>query len=86
MKKAEKMNGLYKTGFILLWVCLALFAAAVIVLLLLEEMLLGVLLAVAGSVLCLIAIILTMCSKPKPQRKKTKMPEEESQKPLDTAR
>ena len=89
MKKTEKMNGLYKTGFILLWVCLALLAAAVIMMLLFERPTLGVLLAVAGSVLCLTAIILTMCSKPKPPKEKAEAPqakitEEELPKALDT--
>lgn len=85
MKKAEKMNFLYKAGFILLCVCVALFAASVAVMLLLDKKLLGVLLAVAGAALCLTAIILTMCSKPKPPREEIKPSDGESPKTLDTA-
>lgn len=63
--KAPKMNILYKIGFILMFVCLALFIASVVVILVVEERTAGVLMAVAGVFLCLIAIILTMFSKPK---------------------
>ena len=63
--KAPKMNILYKIGFILMFVCLALFIASVVVILVVEKRTAGVLMAVAGVFLCLIAIILTMFSKPK---------------------
>ena len=68
MKKAEKMNVLYLIGFILLFVCLALFAAAIVLMLVVENTVWGVIVSVAGVCLCLVAIILTMCSKPKPPR------------------
>ena len=48
-----------------MFVCLALFIASVVVILVVEERTAGVLMAVAGVFLCLIAIILTMFSKPK---------------------
>ncbi len=70
MNKAPKMNFLYKIGFILMLVCLALFAASVLVLVILKKIELGVIIAVAGAFLCLIAIILTMFSKPKQPRKR----------------
>lgn len=70
MNKAPKMNVLYKIAFILMLVCLALFAAAVVVLLLFENRNIGVLIAVAGVVLCMVAIILTMFSKPKQPKAK----------------
>ena len=63
--KAPKMNILYKIGFIIMFVCLALFIASIVVILVLEQNTAGVLMAVAGVFLCLIAIILTMFSKPK---------------------
>lgn len=63
--KAPKMNILYKIGFILMFVCLALFIASVVVILVVEKRTAGVIMAVAGVFLCLIAIILTMFSKPK---------------------
>lgn len=65
MKKADKMNVLYKIGFILMLVCIALFGAAVVMMLVLDNTVWGVAVAVAGVFLCLIAIILTMFSKPK---------------------
>ncbi len=67
--KAPKMNILYKIGFILMFVCLALFIASVVVILVVEKRTAGVLMAVAGVFLCLIAIILTMFSKPKKPKK-----------------
>ena len=70
MNKAPKMNFLYKISFILMLVCLALFAASVLVLVILKKIELGVIIAVAGAFLCLIAIILTMFSKPKQPRKR----------------
>lgn len=69
----------------MLCVCVALFAASVVVMLVLNQTLFGVLLAVAGSVLCLTAIILTMCSKPKPPRENIDPSNGESKKTLDTA-
>ena len=76
MNKAPKMNFLYKIGFILMLVCLALFAASVRVLVILKKIELGVIIAVAGAFLCLIAIILTMFSKPKQPRKRLRDVEE----------
>ena len=70
MKKPLKMNILYKIGFILMFVCLGLFAASVVVMLVFDRHVPGVLIAVAGAFLCLIAIILTMFSKPKQPRKR----------------
>ena len=64
MNRYPKMNILYKIGFILLFVCLAIFVAAVIIILL-KKFQIGVPLSAAGAVLCLVAIILTMFSKPK---------------------
>ena len=74
--KAPKMNILYKIGFILMFVCLALFIASVVVILVVEERTAGVLMAVAGVFLCLIAIILTMFSKPKKPKAKRIVAEE----------
>ncbi len=65
MKKAEKMNGLYKAGFIIMCVCLALLVISVVFMLVVEDLDFGAALAAAGVFLCLIAIILTMFSKPK---------------------
>ena len=70
MNKAPKMNVLYKIAFILMFVCIALFAAAMVSMLLLEQRTLGVLIAVAGVVLCMVAIVLSMFSKPKKPKQK----------------
>ena len=69
MNKAPKMNVLYKIAFILMFVCIALFAAAMVSMLLLEQRTLGVLIAVAGVVLCMVAIVLSLFSKPKKPKK-----------------
>lgn len=65
MNRPEKMNGLYKAGFVLMLVCLALFITAIVFMLIIENIRAGVIIAVAGVFLCLVAIILTMFSKPK---------------------
>lgn len=70
MNHAPKMNFLYKIGFILMLVCVALFTAAIIFLLVVENTTAGVILSVVGAALCLLAIILTMFSKPKPPKPK----------------
>ena len=46
--KAPKMNIIYKIGFILMCVCLALFIASVVVILDVEKRTAGVIMAVAG--------------------------------------
>ena len=77
--KAPKMNLLYKISFILLFVCLAMFITAVSLTALDKAGVIeintniAVLIAVAGVALCLVAIILTMFSKPM----KPKMPKGE---------
>ena len=71
MNRSDKMNILYKLGFILMCVCILLFAAALVFLVLLHNTLIGVLISAVGSALCLAAIILTLLSKPrKPKPKK----------------
>ena len=71
MNRSEKMNIIYKLGFILMCVCIVLFVAALIFLILLRKTFAGVLISAVGSGLCLAAIILTLLSKPrKPKPKK----------------
>lgn len=71
MNRSEKMNILYKLGFILMCVCVVLFGAALVCLILLSNIFAGVLISAVGSALCLAAIILTLLSKPrKPKPKK----------------
>lgn len=70
MNRSDKMNILYKLGFILMCVCILLFAAALVFLVLLRNTFIGVLISAVGSALCLAAIILTLLSKPKPKQDK----------------
>lgn len=70
MNRSHKMNLLYKLGFILMCVCIALFAAALFFLVLLRNNFIGVLISAVGSALCLAAIILTLLSKPKKPKPK----------------
>ncbi len=69
MKNGNKMNGLYKTGFILLLVCIPMFLAALVVAYLLEEIYLSVIFSGGGAFLAFVGIILTMFSKPKKPKK-----------------
>lgn len=69
MNRSEKMNILYKLGFILMCVCVVLFGAALVCLILLSNILAGVLISAVGSALCLAAIILTLLSKPRKPKK-----------------
>ncbi len=65
MRGSTKMNGLYKTGFILLMVCIALFIAAIITAYLFEEIYFSAVFSAGGCFLALVGIILVMMSKPK---------------------
>ena len=70
MKKADKMNFLYKISIILMFVCVVMLGGAFVVGLVLDKKTEGVLIAVAGCVLCVVAIVLAMFSKPKKPKKK----------------
>lgn len=68
MKSGNKMNGLFKAGFILLMVCIPMFLASLVVAYLLDEIYLSVIFSGGGAFLALVGIILTMFSKPKVQK------------------
>ena len=68
MKSGNKMNGLFKTGFILLMVCIPMFLASLVVAYLLDEIYISVIFSGGGAFLALVGIILTMFSKPKVQK------------------
>ena len=68
MKSGNKMNGLFKTGFILLMVCIPMFLASLVVAYLLDEAYLSVIFSGGGAFLAFVGIILTMFSKPKVQK------------------
>ena len=68
MKSGNKMNGLFKAGFILLMVCIPMFLASLIVAYLLYEAYLSVIFSGGGAFLAFVGIILTMFSQPKVQK------------------
>ena len=83
MKKSKKMNGLFKTAFILMLVCAALLVASIVVSYALEQVQIAVLIAVGGAVLCVAAIILAMFSKPKQPKPLENISEEELKNTVD---
>lgn len=64
------MNGLYKTGFILLMVCVVLLIAAIITAYLFEQIYFSAVFSAGGCFLALIGIILVMKSQPKNSKEK----------------
>ena len=83
MKKPKKMNGMFKTAFILMLVCAALLVASIVVSYALERTQIAVLIAVSGAVLCVVAIILAMFSKPKQPKSLENISEEEIKNTVD---
>lgn len=83
MQKKTKMNGLYKTGFILLMVSVCVFIAAIITAYLFERVKLSSLLSAGGAFLCLLGIISVMFSKPKKDKPAKTALKEQSEKSVD---
>ena len=71
------MNGLFKTGFILLMVCIAMLITAIIVAYLFQSPYFSAVFSASGAFLALLAIIFVKLSKPK--KEKTENNSEESQ-------
>lgn len=65
MQKSNKMNGLFKAGFIILLVCIPMFLMALIVSYIYEEIYLSAIFSAGGAFLAFLGIIFVMCSKPK---------------------
>lgn len=65
----RKMNGLYKTAFILMLVAAALFIAATIVAYALELPYFSAIFSCSGAFLAFLGIIFATCSKPKRRKK-----------------
>lgn len=59
------MNGLFKTGFIILLVCIPMFLMALVVAYIFEEIYLSAVFSAGGAFLAFLGIIFVMCSKPK---------------------
>lgn len=70
MRSSTKMNGLYKTGFILLMVCVVLLIAAISTAYLFEQIFFSAVFSAGGCFLALIGIILVMKSQPKKSKEK----------------
>ncbi|MGN0507975.1 MAG: hypothetical protein ACI4GX_01970 [Ruminococcus sp.] len=66
----RKMNGLFKTGFILLMVCIVMLIAAIIVAYLLERPKFSAVFSAGGAFLAFLGIIFVMLSKPKKEKPK----------------
>ena len=64
----RKMNGLFKTGFILLMVCIAMLIAAIIVAYLFQSPYFSAVFSAGGAFLALLGIIFVMLSKPKKEK------------------
>lgn len=65
MRKSNKMNGLFKAGFIILLLCIPMFLAALAVAYILEEVYFSAIFSAGGAFLAFVGIILVMFSKPK---------------------
>ncbi|MEE0913495.1 MAG: hypothetical protein U0L76_02790 [Ruminococcus sp.] len=68
--KKQKMNFLYKLGFILLMICIPMLIAAIVTAYLFERTHFSAVFSAGGAFLAFIGIILTMFSKPKKQKEK----------------
>lgn len=71
MKKKLKMNWLYKTSFILLLVCFAMFIAAIIAAYLLTNQKLSAIFSFIGVFLAFLGIVFATISKPKAENSKS---------------
>lgn len=65
MRKSNKMNGLFKAGFIILLVCIPMFLMALVVAYIFEETYLSAVFSAGGAFLAFLGIIFVMFSKPK---------------------
>lgn len=71
MKRKIKMNGLYKTAFILLLVCLVMFIAAIIFAYLFRKQVISAVFSVVGVFLAFLGIVFATKSKPKTEKMKS---------------
>lgn len=81
----RKMNGLYKTGFILLMVCIAMLIAAIIVAYLFEKSYFSAVFSAGGAFLAFLGIIFVMLSKPKEEKTIQKTEEAEKENSVDNS-
>ena len=81
----RKMNGLFKTGFILLMVCIVLLIAAIIVAYLFEKTYFSVVFSASGAFLALLGIIFVMLSKPKKEKTENNSEELQEENSVDNS-
>lgn len=81
----RKMNGLFKTGFILLMVCIAMLIAAIITAYLFEQTYFSAVFSAGGAFLALLGIIFVMMSKPKKEKHVQNVEEEQEENTVDNS-
>lgn len=81
----RKMNGLFKTGFILLMVCIGMLIAAIIVAYLLERPKFSAVFSAGGAFLAFLGIIFVMVSKPKKEKPVQNVEEEQEENTVDNS-
>lgn len=81
----RKMNGLFKTGFILLMVCIVLFIAAIIVAYLFQSPYFSAVFSASGAFLALLGIIFVMLSKPKKEKTENNSEELQEENSVDNS-
>lgn len=80
-----KMNGLFKTGFILLMVCIVLLIAAIIVAYLFQSPYFSAVFSASGAFLALLGIIFVMLSKPKKEKTENNSEELQEENSVDNS-
>ena len=86
MRKSNKMNGLFKAGFIILLVCIPMFLMSLAVAYIFEEIYLSAVFSAGGAFLAFLGIIFVMYSKPKkikPKKAKRKRLKKHMQKSFE---
>ena len=81
----RKMNGLFKTGFILLMVCIVLLIAAIIVAYLFQSPYFSAVFSASGAFLALLGIIFVMLSKPKKEKTENNSEELQEENSVDNS-
>ncbi len=79
------MNGLFKTGFILLMVCIVLLIAAIIVAYLFQSPYFSAVFSASGAFLALLGIIFVMLSKPKKEKTENNSEELQEENSVDNS-
>lgn len=79
------MNGLFKTGFILLMVCIAMLIAAIITAYLFEQTYFSAVFSAGGAFLAFLGIIFVMMSKPIKEKPVQNVVEEQEENTVDNS-